>query len=313
MKTRTGLVSSPAYEEHDTGPFHPERPERLRALRSHLESTGLAGAAAVIEPVPASEDWIRTVHTSAHLELVRRTAAAGGGMLDPDTCVSPASFDIALLAAGGLLAAVDAVAREEVSNAFAAVRPPGHHATPGRAMGFCLFNNIAVAARYAQEKHGLRKVLIIDWDVHHGNGTQDAFYRDGDVLYFSVHQFPHYPGTGTAQERGEGAGAGTTINIPLPAGSGDEEYMEAFGSQLVPAAREFAPELVLVSAGFDAHRLDPLSSQEVTEDGFRRMTRCAAGIAEESAGGRLVSTLEGGYDLTALPLSVQAHLEALME
>ena len=308
----TGLVSSPVYEEHDAGAFHPERPERLRAILSQLDETGLTDEVTPITPSPASEQWIASVHSQDHIDLVREMAASGGGTLDPDTRVSPRSFDAALLAAGGLLTAVDAAAAGTVGNALALVRPPGHHATPTRGMGFCLFNNAAIAARYAQQKHGLERILIIDWDVHHGNGTQDAFYDDGTVLYFSTHQYPHYPGTGSAAEQGAGAGKGATINVPLPAGSGDAEYLQAFRSKLLPAADEFAPDLVLISAGFDAHYADPLSSQEVSVEGFAAMTGFAMTIACKHSGGRLVSTLEGGYELTSLADSVEAHLRALL-
>jgi acetoin utilization deacetylase AcuC-like enzyme len=223
------------------------------------------------------------------------------------------SYRVARLAVGGALAAVDAVTRDQVRNAFTAVRPPGHHALRDRAMGFCLFNNIAIAARYVQEHHGLERVLIVDWDVHHGNGTQAIFYEDPTVLYFSTHQYPFYPGTGAANETGAGAGLGFTVNAPLPAGSGDEEITTAFRGKLIPAAEAFRPQFVLVSAGFDAHRDDPLALLRVTEAGYAALTGIVLDLADRFAGGRLVSLLEGGYNLQALARSVEAHLRVLAD
>jgi len=230
-----------------------------------------------------------------------------------DTPLSAESYDVALLSAGGVLAAVDAVVDGDVQHAFSCGRPPGHHATPTQAMGFCLFNNIAVAARYAQREKGLPRILIVDWDVHHGNGTQDAFYDDGDVFFFSIHQSPLYPGSGTSAERGVGAGEGATLNAPVPAGSVDADYIAIFEETLIPVAREFSPDLVMISAGFDAHEDDPLAGVHITTDGFAQLTRLARDIAEEQCGGRIVSTLEGGYSLRGLSASVVAHLQALTE
>jgi acetoin utilization deacetylase AcuC-like enzyme len=230
-----------------------------------------------------------------------------------DTFASPESYEVALLAAGGVLAAVDSVVAGEVSSAFCAVRPPGHHALPSRAMGFCLFNNIAIAARYLQKKHNLPKILIVDWDVHHGNGTQDVFYDDPTVLYFSVHQYPFYPGTGSRSEKGKGEGLGFTINVPLPAGSGDEEYREVFEKILKPAAYEFDPDFVLVSAGFDALEGDLLGGMRVSVEHFAEMTRFVKRIADDCCDGRLVSVLEGGYELEGLAKAVEAHLRVLVD
>jgi acetoin utilization deacetylase AcuC-like enzyme len=226
--------------------------------------------------------------------------------------MSAGSLAAAYLAAGGALAAVDAIMRGEVEHAFCAVRPPGHHAERSRAMGFCLFNNVAIAARYVQKKHGLSRVLIIDWDVHHGNGTQHSFEEDASILFFSTHQYPHYPGTGRATERGAGAGEGFTINVPMEAGDGDEEYHAIFMNILLPAADAFKPEFVIISAGFDAHRDDPLANMGLTETGYADLTGLVAGIARRHAEGRLLSSLEGGYNLTALAGSVDAHLQALL-
>jgi acetoin utilization deacetylase AcuC-like enzyme len=226
--------------------------------------------------------------------------------------MGPGSLAAAYLAAGGALAAVDAIQSGQVDHVFCAVRPPGHHAEAGRAMGFCLFNNVAVAARYVQKKHGLKNVLIVDWDVHHGNGTQHSFEEDPSVLFFSTHQYPHYPGTGRATERGKGSGEGFTINVPMEPGQGDDEYRAIFLKYLVPVAEKFKPEFVIISAGFDAHKDDPLANMCLTEEGYSELTRIVAGIAKRHAGGRILSSLEGGYNLSALAASVDAHIQALL-
>jgi acetoin utilization deacetylase AcuC-like enzyme len=226
--------------------------------------------------------------------------------------MSPGSLSAAYLAAGGALAGVDAIMRGDVEHAFCAVRPPGHHAETARAMGFCLFNNVAIAARYVQKKYSLSRVLIVDWDVHHGNGTQHSFEQDPSILFFSTHQYPHYPGTGRATERGIGAGEGFTINVPMDAGDGDDEYHAIFLNVLLPAAEAFKPDFVIVSAGFDAHRDDPLANMGLTEAGYSDLTGLVVGLAKRHAQGRLLSALEGGYNLTALGASVDAHLKALL-
>jgi acetoin utilization deacetylase AcuC-like enzyme len=231
--------------------------------------------------------------------------------LDPDTHVSAHSYDVARLATGGVLAAVDAVMAGKARNAFVASRPPGHHALPERAMGFCLLNHVAIATRYVREKYGVQRVLIVDWDVHHGNGTQDVFYTDASVFYFSTHQYPFYPGTGAASETGEGPGRGNTLNVPLPARSGDAEIIGAFREQLLPAAEAFRPEFIFISAGFDAHQQDPLAQLQVTEAGYATLTRIVMDIAARFASGRIVSVLEGGYNLEALARSVATHLQVL--
>lgn len=310
---RTGLVYHQDYLLHDMGTAHPESPERLRAIMKRLEATGTLNRLTRIEPVKAAEKWIANIHAPAYLAALKAHAPASGRVsLDPDTSMSSGSLHAAFLAAGGALAAADAIMAGQVDHAFCAVRPPGHHAEQNHAMGFCLFNNVAIAARYLQRKHGISRVLIVDWDVHHGNGTQHSFYDDPSVLFFSTHQSPHYPGTGRETERGSGAGEGLTINIPMSAGEGDEEYRTVFQRVLVPAAESFKPEFVIISAGFDAHKDDPLASMGLTEDGYAELTAIVAGIAKRHSNNRILSCLEGGYNLTALAASVDRHLAALV-
>ncbi len=301
--------------KHDTGAGHPECPARLRAIVNRLEASGQRQKLIRIRPAPPEEviPWIETVHTPVYRRRVQTECATGAPFIDtPDVPVCRSSYESAVTAVGGLLAATDAVMRDAVSNAFCAVRPPGHHALAERAMGFCLFNNVAIAARYLQKKHALRRVLIVDWDVHHGNGTQEAFYEDPSVFYFSVHRYPFYPGTGSVQQQGRGAGKGTTLNVPLAMGSGDQDFIEALRLRLVPAARAFAPEFILISSGFDAHADDPLGGMACTAAGYAAMTRIVCELAETLCGGRLISALEGGYDLQGLAESVQAHVGVLL-
>jgi acetoin utilization deacetylase AcuC-like enzyme len=310
---KTGLVYHPSYLDHDMGAGHPESPNRLRAIMQQLERSGTAARLTRIEPRKAEDEWITQVHTPAYVAALNQHAPTSGRVsLDPDTSMSPGSLNAAYLAAGGALAAVDAIVANQVIHAFCAVRPPGHHAEAGRAMGFCLFNNVAIAARYVQKKYGLQKVLIVDWDVHHGNGTQHSFEDDPSVLFFSTHQYPHYPGTGRGTERGKGAGEGFTINVPMEAGEGDEEYHAIFLKSLVPAADQFKPDFVIISAGFDAHKDDPLASMGLTEGGYADLTYIVVDIAKRHASGRILSSLEGGYNLMALAASVEAHLTALL-
>ena len=310
---KTGLVFDPRYLDHDMGAGHPESPNRLRAIMQQLEQSGTAARLTRITPREAEDKWITQIHAPAYLAMLRTHAPANGRVsLDPDTSMSPGSLPAAYLAAGGALAGVDAIMSRQVEHVFCAVRPPGHHAEAGRAMGFCLFNNVAIAARYAQRKHGLKRVLIVDWDVHHGNGTQHSFEDDSSVLFFSTHQYPHYPGTGRESERGRGAGEGVTINVPMEAGGGDDEYRAVFQKALVPAADAFKPEFVIVSAGFDAHKDDPLGSMGLTEEGYADLTGIVADIAKRHACGRMLSSLEGGYHLTALAASVDRHIQALL-
>lgn len=309
----TGLAADPAVERHDPGPGHAEQPARFRAVMNRLEASGLLGGLVRLDPRRASDDELALAHTREYLQLVEREVVQGRGELSTgDTAIGPHSAEAARAAAGCTLAAIDAVCLARVDRAFCAVRPPGHHASAARGMGFCLFNTIAVAARYAQRRHGVERVLIADWDVHHGNGTQDIFYADGSVLFFSTHQSPWYPGTGASSERGEGPGDGLTINCPLPAGSGRAEVIGAFEKLLVPAAKVFRPDLVLVSAGFDSRAGDPLGEFLLTDEDFRDLTRRMKEIADAYAGGRLVSILEGGYNLEGLALGVEAHVRELV-
>ncbi len=310
---KTGLVYHPAYLEHDMGAGHPESPNRLRAIMQQLEQSGTLAQVTRIEPRKAEEKWITQVHTPSYVAWLNRHAPTSGRVsLDPDTSMSPGSLNAAYLAAGGALAGVDAIMAGQVDQVFCAVRPPGHHAEAGRAMGFCFYNNVAIAARYVQKKYGLSRVLIVDWDVHHGNGTQHSFEDDPSVLFFSTHQYPHYPGSGWMTERGKGDGEGFTINVPMEAGEGDEEYQAVFLKSLVPAADAFKPEFVIISSGFDAHKDDPLASMGLTEAGYADLTGIVAGIAKRHAKGRILSSLEGGYNLTALAASVDTHIQALL-
>ncbi|CUQ68247.1 histone deacetylase family protein [Candidatus Nitrospira inopinata] len=310
---KTGFVYHPAYLDHDMGPGHPESPNRLRAIVQQLERSGTLTRLTKIEPRRAEDEWITQVHTPGYVASLNRHAPTSGRVsLDPDTSMSPGSLTAAYWAAGGALAAADAIMAKQVDHTFCAVRPPGHHAEAGRAMGFCLFNNVAIATRYIQRRYGLTRVLIVDWDVHHGNGTQHSFEDDPSVLFFSTHQYPHYPGTGWETERGKGAGEGFTINVPMEAGEGDDEYRTVFRKVLTPAADDFKPEFVIISAGFDAHRDDPLASMALTEAGYADLTDIVVGIAKRHAQGRILSSLEGGYNLRALAASVEAHVQALL-
>ncbi|SRR5260221_4274964 len=308
----TALVADPVCKRHDTGRGHPESPRRFDAVLGALEASGLAAKMTRLDPRPVGRDDLLLVHIQEYLSLAEGEIRSGEIELSTgDTVVSEHSWDAALTAAGSALAAVDAVVTGRAANAFCVIRPPGHHASANRGMGFCVLNNIALAARHAQRRHGIARVLIVDWDVHHGNGTQDIFYADGSVLFFSTHQSPWYPGTGSADETGAGAGLGTTINCPLPAGSGHEEVFAAFEQKLVPAADKFRPELVLISAGFDSRAGDPLGQFQLTDDDFTALTRQIRGIADRHANGRIVSLLEGGYNLSGLASAAAAHASAL--
>jgi acetoin utilization deacetylase AcuC-like enzyme len=310
--SRVGLVTDERYLNHLTGAGHPERPERLTAIVGGLKRAGLLDRLVVLPVRSADTAAVEVVHDPSYVARVRTAYEQGVRAMDSDTPISAKSYEVALLAVGGAMAAVDGVATGHVRSAFCAIRPPGHHALPNRSMGFCLFNNVAIAARYAQRRHGLARVLIVDWDVHHGNGTQAIFDEDPTVFYFSVHQSPFYPGTGYEEDAGEGKARGTKLNVPLRGGAGDTEYLAAFRERLVPAADRFKPDLVLVSCGFDAHAGDLLGGMRVTDAGYREMTRIVGGIAERHAGGRLVSLLEGGYSLDEIAGAAAEHVKALL-
>jgi len=308
----TGLVYHPDYLLHDTGTGHPESKQRLIFLMEYLEKKELLPKLKLIQPsLDHPLEWIGKVHAADYIQMVKETCEKGNGMLDMDTTVSPDSFKVALLAVEGVLRAVDEVMAGNSKNIFCAVRPPGHHAEKESGRGFCIFNNVAIASVYLLEKYGLNRVMIVDWDAHHGNGTQKTFYQDPRVYYFSLHQFPLYPGTGSENEEGEGKGKGFTFNTPMAPGSGDLEYIEVFQNMFSPMAFKFSPEFVLISAGFDAHQDDPLSDLKVTTEGFGKITQVVRDLANECCQGKIVSVLEGGYNLKALSSSVEAHLEAL--
>lgn len=308
---KAGLVYDPIYLEHDTGD-HVENSRRLVTAVSYLKETGIKEKLTCLPPRPALLEELEMIHAPEYISYVKSKAEKGGGWLDPDTVMSPKSYEAALYAAGGLLVAVEAVMKGEVDNDFALVRPPGHHAIHDRAMGFCIFNNIAIAAKFALSKFSLNRVLIADFDVHHGNGTQDAFYADPEILYFSTHQYPFYPGTGWMDETGTGEGEGTTVNFPMAAGWGDEEYLRAFNEVLVPVARGFEPQLILVSAGFDAHWADQLAMMQVSVKSFAQMVMILKELAAELCQGRLVFTLEGGYNLQVVASSIKAVFDVLL-
>ena len=311
---KTGLMSDPSFREHLAGREHPERPERYDAVMQNLAAAGMLDTITAIPSRQVTEDELLLCHTAEYLRTAQRDVASGRPYLSTgDTDITPNSWDIAMRAAGGVLHAVDAVMNGAVNNAFCAVRPPGHHATASRGMGFCLLNNVAIAARYAQRRHGIGKVMIVDWDVHHGNGTQEIFYQDPSVFFFSSHQWPLYPGTGRADETGEGKAEGTTMNFPLPAGSGRREVFRAVENSLLPAADRFRPELILISAGFDSRIGDLLGRFTLTDQDFADLTRLVMGAADRYAGGRVVSMLEGGYSLDGLASAATAHVQALAE
>ena len=306
----TVLMADPIFREHLAGRAHPERPERYDAVIEGLARAGLLQRMRRAEARTATDDELLLCHTAEYLKTARRDVESGRPYLSTgDTDITPNSWEVAARAAGGVLNAVDAVLTGTARNAFCAVRPPGHHASASRGMGFCLFNNVAIAARHAQSRHGVGRVLIVDWDVHHGNGTQDIFYRDPSVFFFSTHQWPLYPGTGRADETGDGPGEGTTMNFPFPAGSGRSEILGAVENHLLPAAARFRPDLVLISAGFDSRAGDPLGSFTLSDEDFADLTRAVMGIN----GGRAVSVLEGGYDLDGLASSSSAHVATLLD
>jgi acetoin utilization deacetylase AcuC-like enzyme len=309
----TAFVTHPRYVEHDQK-GHPEHAGRIRAVLRRLEEAGLMAQMQQQDATPAAEEQIRLVHTAAYYQLVMSTAAMDRwNRLDADTYVGPMSADVALLSAGGVVDAVAAVLEGKADNALAAVRPPGHHAMPDRAMGFCIFNNVAVAARVAQEAYGLKRVMIVDYDVHHGNGTEAMFYDDPSVYFVSIHQWPLYPGTGAVTDIGRGAGRGATLNIPVEPGNGDANYAAMFEQVLWPAAERFQPELILVSVGHDAHWSDPLAGMKLTLTGYAHLAREMKRMADKLCSGRVVFVMEGGYDLDALSYGMVNIAHVLLE
>jgi acetoin utilization deacetylase AcuC-like enzyme len=312
MEKLTALAADPICREHLAGREHPERPERFDAVETALRRTGLLDLVLPLARRAANEDELALCHRREYLKVVKHDVASGYAHLSTgDTEIGQNSWEVAVRAVGAALNAVDMVAEGKARNAFCLVRPPGHHANAGRGMGFCLFNNIAIAARYAQKRHGVGRVLIVDWDVHHGNGTQDIFYADPSVYFFSTHQWPLYPGTGRVDEKGEGVGEGATMNYPFPAGSGRAEVLGAVQNALIPAMESYRPELVLISAGFDSRVGDLLGRFTLTDEDFVDLTRAAMEIAEKHAGGRIVSMLEGGYALEGLGSAAAAHVRTL--
>jgi acetoin utilization deacetylase AcuC-like enzyme len=307
----TAYIYHPVYLEHDQ-PSHPENARRLKRILSTLENKEVLAQLKLLEPRPATGEELERVHTLEHIERVKRMAQGGGGNLDPDTYVSPRSFDAASMAAGGVVRATESVLAGEIANGFALVRPPGHHATATRAMGFCLFNNIAVAARAALANESVERVFIADFDVHHGNGTQDTFADDPAVFYFSTHQYPYYPGTGDWNEMGYGDGQGTLLNVPLPVLVGDSGYAQVFSELVWPLAERFQPDLILVSAGYDAHWSDPLAYMNLSLTGYARLGQELVRMAKQLCGGRIVFTLEGGYQLDVLAHGVLNAFYAML-
>lgn len=308
---KAGLVYDPIYLEHDTG-AHVENSQRLVSIMSHLEETGMKEKLISFSPRLASIEEVEMVHAPEYVFRIKGVAENGGGWLDPDTVMCPRSYEVALYAVGGLLSAVEKVMAGDVDSAFALVRPPGHHATGNRAMGFCIFNNVAIAAKFALANFNIERILIVDFDVHHGNGTQEAFYGDPKVLYFSTHQYPFYPGTGWLDETGTGEGEGYTVNFPMAAGWGDEQYLRAFNEVLVPVAKKFQPQLILVSAGFDPHWADDIAMMQMSVTGFAQIAKILKQLAIELCHGHLILTLEGGYNLQVAASGTKAIFDVLM-
>lgn len=307
----TAIVKDERYLKHDTGEYHPENYHRLEAIYDMLEEEEMKGRFKEIVPRKATHEELGMIHTKQYIAQVADTYGRSYTMLDPDTHTSSESWEVARLAVGGLLQLVDGVMKGECKNGFALVRPPGHHAEANRGMGFCIFNNVAIAAKYALEKLKLEKILVVDWDLHHGNGTQHSFYEDPQVLYFSTHQYPYYPGSGSIGEVGKGKGVGFTVNVPLPGGQGDIEYIKIFQEILYPIAKQYSPQLILVSAGFDIYFQDPLGAMRVTPAGFSALTSILMEIAEICCKQKIILTLEGGYHLSGLRESVKASLKRL--
>lgn len=309
----TGLLTDPIFQEHDTGPGHPESAIRVASVEQAFQDAGFPERTSALSLREANFDEVALAHDPGYVALAREEIESGSTRLSTgDTVVSRKSLEVARKAAGGVMNAIDAVFEKTVANAFCAMRPPGHHATHDRGMGFCIFNHIAIGARYAQKKYGIDRVAIVDWDVHHGNGTQDIFWTDPSVFYFSTHQYPWYPGSGTKQERGDGLGEGTILNAPFPAGTGMADVETAFKAGFLPAMKKFQPDLILISAGFDSRLGDPLGKFRLDDPDFSELTKLVMEAANLSCEGRVVSVLEGGYRIEGLVSAASAHLEALM-
>ena len=309
----TYLIYDDIYLEHDTG-MHPESAERLRRTVGYLKKSNLWNKLTHIKPRAATTDEIAYIHSPAYIKSVESVAKEGGGYLDPDTVLSSRSYEAALYAAGGVLTAIDKVMEASIphsANAFCLVRPPGHHARPNHGMGFCLFNNVAIGARYLQKKHKLTRIAIIDWDLHHGNGTQEAFYNDETVLYISLHRYPYYPGSGSKSEAGDGKGKGFTLNFPMDYSADRPEYFAAFDKAMEKLA-SFKPEFILISAGFDTYKDDPLGGLGLEVEDYAHLTKQVRDVAEKTCHGKIVSALEGGYSLSGIPLCIETHLKALL-
>jgi acetoin utilization deacetylase AcuC-like enzyme len=304
----TIVVRDPGYLEHDQGPGHPESPERLKAIYERLDREDVKGLFKTVVPRPASRDELLWNHAGDYIDRIAKTAGKDFSRLDPDTATGKGSWGAACLAVGGVFAAMDVIAGSDAQNGFALVRPPGHHAETDHAMGFCIFNNVALGAHYAKRVLGCKRVLIIDWDLHHGNGTQHSFYNDPSILYLSTHQFPYYPGSGSVEQIGEGKGEGFTVNVPLSPGAGDEDFAAIYNRLVVPIGKSFSPDFILVSAGFDIYQDDPLGGMNVTAKGFGYMARVLLNLAELCCQGRILFCLEGGYNLTGLRDGVLAVL-----
>lgn len=312
LKGMTVLIYDDIFLQHDTGYGHPESAKRIENTITHLRQSTLWKQLRVVRPRAASVEEIGLVHPQAYIEMIKKISDTDGGSLDADTVVSAASYQAALHAAGAPLTAIDLIMKGEAENAFCLVRPPGHHATPARGMGFCLFNNVAIAAKYLQSQYRLEKVFVVDWDVHHGNGTQDAFYHDPTVFYCSLHRYPFYPGSGRKEETGQGKGKGFTVNVPLPADTLSKRYLELFADVLDQSTAHFVPDFILVSAGFDTYKKDPIGGLNLEIEDFCALTEMVVKSAEKHCHGRIVSCLEGGYHVSALPLCIETHLKTLL-
>lgn len=311
---KTGIVLDDIYKLHDSGWGHPESPRRIDAIREALEKSGKMSKLIKLDNIKADPAIIANTHDKDYIDRVKKTCENGHPMIDsPDTGIGPQSYEIALYAVGSSINAADLIMKKEIDNAFLGVRPPGHHAEKRTALGFCLFNNIAIVARYLLDHHNLHRIVIMDWDVHHGNGTMHTFYDDPRVYYISTHQSPHYPGTGAVNEKGEGRGLGYTLNIPFNAGTTDEDYRQAFEEKIIPECKNYQPEFVLVSAGYDAHQEDPLAGIKLTSHMYYEMGKMLRDVALDSGEGRIMALLEGGYNLKALGESVEATIDAFSE